>query len=76
MLLKKLDLHGTSHVDARNKVIRFIEEHWDSGSELEIITGNSIRMKGIVLNVIEEYDLSYNIGRMCGLNDACIITWT
>ena len=72
----ELDLHGIKHEDVRNKVIRLIEENWQTGNELEIITGRSVRMKGIVLNVLDEYKLSYNIGRMTNLNDGCIITWT
>ena len=76
MKLVKLDLHGLKHEHVRNEVIRFIEDAWGKDLELEIITGNSIKMKDIVLQVLEEYKLPFSIGRMCDLNDACIITWT
>jgi DNA-nicking Smr family endonuclease len=69
----KLDLHGKSHANARNNTIRFIEEHWDDDSELEIITGHSTIMKGIVLNVLDEYSLPYQISYM---NTGKIIAWT
>ena len=48
-------------------VIRFIESNWASGQEVEIITGNSSRMKEIVTEVIKEYDLDFHVGFM-GLN--------
>jgi len=57
--MKKLDLHGTKHVDVRNKVIRFIESNWNCGEEIEIITGNSYKMKKLVTEVASEYDLTY-----------------
>lgn len=75
MEIEKLDLHGIRHEDARNKVIRFIEKFWNEEKELEIITGHSIKMKGIVLNILYEYDIPYNIGRMHDSNDPRIITW-
>ena len=71
----KLDLHRIKHEDAKRKVIRFIEKHWQSGDEAEFITGHSIRMKGIVLNILDEYGLSYTIGRMCEPDGGRIITW-
>jgi len=77
MEVYKLDLHRLKHEDARRAVIRFIEEHWDDGSELEIITGNSIKMKGIVLNVLDEYKMTYQISRMFEPNNqGYIVTWT
>ena len=77
MGLQRLDLHRMRHEEARRAVIRFIEEHWDDGSELEIVTGNSIKMKGIVLNILDEYRMTYQISRMFDLhNSGYIITWT
>jgi len=54
---KTVDLHGLRHERARWAVIRAIEEIWDSGQKLEIVTGNSERMKEIVREVLSEYDL-------------------
>lgn len=67
--MKKLDLHKTFHEDAERKTIRFIEESWDSGEEVEIITGNSQVMKELVINILDEYDLTYQIGRIFDLNN-------
>lgn len=60
----KLDLHGVRHEDAKQQVINFIEDNWNSNEDLEIITGHSSKMKGIVINVLNEYKLSYTIGNM------------
>jgi DNA-nicking Smr family endonuclease len=67
--MKKLDLHKTFHEDAERKTIRFIEESWGSGEEVEIITGNSQIMKGLVINILNEYGLTYQIGRLFDLNN-------
>ena len=73
--LIKLDLHGIKHEEVKPKVVRFLEKHWGSGVEAEIITGHSTKMKGIVLNTLDEYKLSYTIGRMFEKNAPRIITW-
>lgn len=61
-----LDLHGVRHMDVKQQVISFIENHWDTGEELHIITGNSIKMKELVVIVLEEYKLEYktNYGKI------------
>jgi hypothetical protein len=74
--MKKLDLHRTRHEDAAPKTIRFIEENWGSGEEAEIITGNSQKMKGLVINVLDEYGLNYQIGRIFDVNNrGYIVIW-
>ena len=76
MIIKTLDLHGMTHEDAKREVIRFIEKHFnDTDVEMEVITGHSTRMKGIVLNTLEEYNLSPNIGSMCNTQSPKIIFW-
>ena len=74
-IMNKLDLHGIRHADARRKVIRFVEDNWGTGEEVEFITGNSQMMRGIVMNVLQEYGLTYNIGRMLELSESRIIAW-
>jgi DNA-nicking Smr family endonuclease len=69
----KLDLHGVRHVNARQLVISLIEKYWNVQAELKIITGNSLKMKGIVIKVIKEYDLPYQVSEMCR---GFLITWT
>lgn len=59
-----IDLHGYTHEDARRAVIRFVESNWDVSGEYEVITGHSTKMRGVVMNVLEEYNLPYNIGSM------------
>ena len=60
--MNKLDLHGTKHEDVRNKVIRFIEDNWSHGTEVEVITGNSGKMLDLVLDVVREYELGFRFG--------------
>ena len=75
-MIKKLDLHRISHREAKRQVIRFIEANWGSGEEVEIVTGNSTEMRGLVINVLDEYGLLYQISRMFDLNNkGYIVTW-
>jgi hypothetical protein len=77
MKVYKIDLHMMRHEDARRSVIRFIEDHWSEEAELEIITGNSTRMKDVVVSVLNEYNLTFQIGRMFDTNNrGYIVTWT
>jgi hypothetical protein len=58
-------------------VIRFVEEHWCEEAELEIVTGNSTRMQSIVKDVLDEYKMVYQIGRVFDFNNkGYIVTWT
>ncbi len=57
--MNKLDLHRTRHEDVRSKTIRFVEDNWASGEEVEIVTGNSPKMKGLVIEILNEYSLIY-----------------
>jgi len=74
--MKKLDLHRLRHEEAERQTIRFIEANWGSGEEVEIVTGNSVRMRGLVLNILDEYGLLYQISHMFDLNNkGYIVTW-
>jgi len=74
--MKKLDLHRIRHEYVRNETIRFVESNWASGEEVEIITGNSVEMRGLVMNILDEYGLTYQISRMFDLNNkGYIVTW-
>jgi DNA-nicking Smr family endonuclease len=52
----KLDLHGVKHSEVSSQVDSFI---WDAIQrnmyEVEIITGNSIQMKNIVRECVNDY---------------------
>jgi uncharacterized protein YggU (UPF0235/DUF167 family) len=69
----KIDLHRTRHEDVNSEVIRFIERYWNSGKELEIITGHSNRMKNLVTEVLEEYKLEWQVGRKFDVNKGYIV---
>jgi DNA-nicking Smr family endonuclease len=59
----KLDLHGKSHYEISNLVDQFIWEGMIRGKhEVEIVTGNSDRMKDFVIKSIQDYKLEYKIG--------------
>jgi len=67
--MKKLDLHGTPHIDVRAETIRFIEANlYKDDPELEIVTGHSTGMKEIVGEVLDEYDLDWQIGDHLEMN--------
>lgn len=70
--MKKLDLHGNTHVNVRSEVIRFIEDNFKTPVQLEIITGKSTAMKALVIEVLDEYKLEYNIAGIFGLNHGII----
>lgn len=70
----QLDLHGLPHEDVDREVIVFIEKHWDSSQELEIITGNSKIMQNIVKKVLDEYKLVYTVGEYNSPNQGFIRT--
>jgi len=73
----RIDLHKMRHDDARDAVIRFVEKHWSESAELEIVTGNSSMMRNIVMDILEEYKLEYEVGRKLDFyNKGYIITWT
>jgi hypothetical protein len=72
----KLDLHGLSHENARNATIRFIENHWDMGHDLWIITGKSMVMKVVVKKVLDEYELPYLAGGTLDNSRGYIVTYT
>lgn len=75
MNIKKLDLHGVRHADAKQQVISFVEANWDSEDEFEVITGHSTRMKEVVLTVLREYNLPYAIGNSFDAYAPKIIFW-
>jgi DNA-nicking Smr family endonuclease len=58
--MKKLDLHGLKHEDVKRKVIHFIEDNWNSGEVVEIITGHSPKMKHLTADVLDEYNLKWS----------------
>ena len=57
-IVNPLDLHGTKHAD----VIKLVEDYLFQNQEecpLKIITGNSDKMKKIVINVIQSNGFNY-----------------
>ncbi len=71
--MKNLDLHGIPHTDAKAETIRFVEANWDGDDpELEIITGHSAGMKKIVGDVLDEYELEWQVGDYLGMNKGFI----
>lgn len=72
--MKKIDLHYTRHRHVPSKLIRFIEDNWNTDTQVEIITGNSLRMKEIVKKVLDEYKLEYREGDFQGVNMGFIRT--
>ena len=65
--MEKLDLHGKSYEDAKLSSSIFIENNIDN-LPIQIVTGNSVEMKKIVMKIVEKYQLKaypkthYNLG--------------
>ena len=56
--IQPLDLHGVKHADA----IKIVEDYvlqYQQECPLKIITGNSDKMKKIVINVVKSYGFNY-----------------
>lgn len=57
----KIDLHGVRHNEVRQKIDIFF---WDAirnnKSQIEIITGNSEKMKKIIFDICDEYKFEVN----------------
>mgnify|MGYP003127386395 FL=1 len=51
--MKTIDLHGTKHEDAENKLVEFVVFN---DPPFRIVTGNSSKMKEIVEKVIDKYE--------------------
>jgi len=67
-----IDLHGLHYDDIKRSLIRKIEINWNNNKILKIITGNNIKMKNIVTNLLDEYTLIYKIGGNIGVNQGII----
>ena len=74
MHLRKIDLHNLRHNEVRSFLIRHIEDMWNSETDVQIITGHSMKMKEIVIEILKEYKLDYRIGDIFGSNQGFIKT--
>jgi len=71
--METLDLHGTRHGDVEREVIRFVERCWGKGEEeAKIITGHSLPMQKIVLDILDEYQAVAQIGGPLGVDNTLI----
>lgn len=64
----KIDLHGVKHDDASRQVEKLVNQFWGQEVEIEIVTGNSERMKEVVKEALREYDLEIQDGDYLGVN--------
>jgi DNA-nicking Smr family endonuclease len=51
--MKTIDLHGTKHEEAENRLIEFVVFN---EPPFRIVTGNSAKMKEIVQKVVDKYE--------------------
>lgn len=59
--MKTLDLHGVKHADVPKLLDQFLWEQIQKKSrEVEIITGISHAMIGLVIKNLKDYDFTYN----------------
>lgn len=71
-----IDLHRLTHHDAGRETIRFVERYWNTGRYVEIITGNSDKMKKVVMDILDEYKVDHRVGRTFDLTNRGYITCT
>ena len=71
--MKMLDLHGIRHEFVVGMVIRFVEDLIGVPSQIEIVTGHSERMRSLVIEVLDQYELDYLVGGSFGVNMAVIL---
>jgi len=57
---EEIDLHGVEHEKVKQLLIAKIEKLWGSDTSLIIITGNSSKMKSVVIQILKEYKLEYS----------------
>lgn len=62
--LRALDLHGSNYEEVVMKCHRFLNANY--GHDMYIITGNSNKMKDIVIDIIDKYRLRYHVGGVTG----------
>ena len=64
VIIYKLDLHGVRYESVVPLFHKFINRWW--GNDMLVITGNSPRMKEIVCQILESYDVEYVVGGITG----------
>jgi len=59
--MSTLDLHGTRHTEVEDKLTRYF--FWDKPGHKQytIITGNSHKMRGLVIEWLDKYEYKYYI---------------
>jgi hypothetical protein len=57
--MRILDLHGVKHYDVNEICHSFINDNW--GHEMKIITGNSLMMKKLYLEILDFYKLNFHL---------------
>ena len=58
--MKELDLHGVFHSEVRDKVENFVLLY-STELPLRIITGDSIRMRNLTVNILDKHKFTYEI---------------
>ena len=56
-MIPQLDLHGTKHEDVGSQCDKFMSTMWGNYDCVDIITGNSIEMRRLVIIALEYYDV-------------------
>ena len=67
----KLDLHNTSHFEAKIKIDNFIIKYYNK-LPIEIITGNSVDMINILINIVEKHNLRMSLSNLNNLGSYII----
>ena len=73
--MTRLDLHNIRHQDVATTLEHTLNSLWGEKEELKIITGHSEKMRKIVIDILDDYGLEYQIGDWSGQNMGFIKTY-
>ncbi len=60
-MIPKLDLHGIKHEEVGDRCDKFMTSIWGSHDCVDIITGNSITMRKVVIEALSYYEVEISV---------------
>ena len=60
-MIPLLDLHGTKHEDVGRQCDKFMSSIWGNYACVDIVTGNSIEMRKLVIAALDYYDVEISM---------------
>lgn len=60
-MIPKLDLHGIKHEEVGDCCDKFMTSIWGEHDCVDIVTGNSITMRKVVIKALDCYDVEISV---------------